>query len=275
MFKKAIICAGSAILAGTLIFGPVVANAAPVASPAATANVVVAAKKAVKAGVMLKANGKKTVTEKTIKVKPSYKKVGKSKIVSATLTVKQGSKTVARNKASVNLKPGTYKVTQTVKYKVASGKKWGKTKIATKAQSLKIGVVAWESYFAGYQAGQVDAINNYRKSKGLKALTFDLSLAEKAVNYGMMLDWETLDAYPAFNYWSGPALDGYKVKNDDWYAAGKAAGYRKIKGDEFYEGEYSEFLKNGLTRVGVGVYVYWRNDTTRIPFEYEAWLIAR
>lgn len=43
------------------------------------------------------------------------------KITSKVLTVKQGKKTIAKNKASVKLKAGTYKVTTKVNYKV--GKK--------------------------------------------------------------------------------------------------------------------------------------------------------
>ncbi len=274
MFKKAITLAGSAILAGSLVFGPVAASAAP-AVPAVTAGVSVVAKKTVKNSVTVKTIGSKTVTVNTVKVKPTYAKSGKSKIVSATLTVKQGSKNLAKNKTSANLKPGTYKVTQSVKYKLPSGKKWSKTKTATKTQTLKIGVVAWESYFAGYQAGEVKAINDYRKTKGLKSLPFNGDLSDIALDLGDASDFDALDAFPASLSWSGPALDGHKVKNNDWYAAGLTAGYKKIKGHAVYESTYRDFLKKNLSKLGVGVFVYWDNDRTKRPVEYEAWIIAR
>lgn len=60
---------------------------------------------------------------KKVTVKPSVKKAGKVKISSKLLTVKQGKKTIAKNKKSVKLKAGTYKVTTTVKYKVGTVKK--------------------------------------------------------------------------------------------------------------------------------------------------------
>lgn len=60
---------------------------------------------------------------KKVTIKPSVKKTGKVKISSKLLTVKQGSKTIAKNKKTVKLKAGTYKVTTTVKYKVGTVKK--------------------------------------------------------------------------------------------------------------------------------------------------------
>lgn len=272
MFKKAITLAGSVLLAGALIFGPAAANAAAPAA-AVTASVSVAAKKTVKNSVTVKTIGSKTVTVNTVKIKPTYAKSGKSKIVSATLTVRQGSKAIVKNKTSANLKPGTYKVTQTVKYKLPSGKKWSKTKTATKTQTLKVGVVAWESYFAGYQDGEVKAINDYRKTKGLKSLPFNGDLSDIALDLGDASDFDALDAFPASLSWAGPALDGYKVKNNDWYAAGLAAGYKKIKGHPGYEAAYQDFLKKNLSSLGVGVFVYW--DKIKRPVEFEAWIIGR
>ncbi|GAA1496072.1 hypothetical protein [Paeniglutamicibacter kerguelensis] len=274
MFKKAITLAGSAILAGALVFGPVAANAAP-AAPAVTAGVSVVAKKPVKNSVTVKAIGAKTVTVNTVRVKPAYAKSGKSKIVSATLTVRQGSKTLAKNRTAANLKPGTYKVTQTVKYKLPSGKQWSKTKTVTKTQSLKVGVVAWESYFAGYQDGEVKAINDYRKTKGLKSLYFSGFLSDNAFNLGDASDLDALDAFPASLSWAGPALDGYKVKDNDWYAAGRVAGYKKINGHPGYESAYQDFLKKNLSSLGVGVLVYWDSDKNKRPVEFEAWIIGR
>lgn len=52
-----------------------------------------------------------------VKVKPKYAVKGKAVADKATLTVKSGRKVVARNKKWVKLAPGTYSVTQTVKYR--------------------------------------------------------------------------------------------------------------------------------------------------------------
>lgn len=92
------------------------------------------------------ASGKKAV------VKPNVATSGKVKITSKKLTVKQGSKTVAKNKSSVSLKAGTYKITTTVKYKtyvVVGGKrKYSKTKITKLAQTLKITTKSYPSHAA-------------------------------------------------------------------------------------------------------------------------------
>lgn len=69
-----------------------------------------------------KIKSKKAKYGKKVTIKPSVKKSGKVKISSKLLTVKQGSKTLAKNKKSVKLKAGTYKVTTTVKYKVGTKK---------------------------------------------------------------------------------------------------------------------------------------------------------
>lgn len=274
MFKKAMAIVGSTILAGSLILGSgVAANATPTTIPSETTTASIAAKKVVKASVSIKTIGKKTVTAKTVTVKPSYKKAGKPKIVSAALTVTRGSKTLVKNKASASLKPGKYKVTQTVKYKLPAGKAWGKTKTAKKSQTLQVGVLAWKSYAAGYQAAEVKSINNYRKTKGLKALKFDVPLAEKAYSLLTKFDYEAALKYPALNTWAGPAIEGYKVKNNDWYAAGYASGSRKIKGN--YERQYRQFLNKKLTKVGVGVHITWDNNKTKRPEIYDAWILGR
>lgn len=175
MFKKALAIAGTALLAGALTLGPITAaTAAPVHAPAATAGVfAAAAKKAIKPSVTLKAIAKQTVVAKTVTVRPSYKKVGKTRIISARLTVKQGKKALTRAKSSAKLEPGTYKVTQSVKYQLASGKKWGKAKTATKTQTLTIGVLPWMSFGEGLRAGHIAKVNTYRKAKGLKPLVYN------------------------------------------------------------------------------------------------------
>lgn len=65
----------------------------------------------------------KPITTKTVPykksttIKPRVITSGKVKVSSKSLTVKMGRKTVAKNKASVKLKAGKYKVIQTVKYR--------------------------------------------------------------------------------------------------------------------------------------------------------------
>ncbi len=66
----------------------------------------------------IKKIGNKTVQgSKKATIKPVYKTAKKVKVTSALLTVKKGKKAVAKNKKSVALGVGTYKVTTTVKYK--------------------------------------------------------------------------------------------------------------------------------------------------------------
>ncbi|MBV1779013.1 hypothetical protein KRR55_07805 [Paeniglutamicibacter sp. ABSL32-1] len=110
--------------------GAAVAAAAPVAPAQAIA--VVAAKKAPAITINKIAN--KTVKgSNKATIKPSVKAARGVKVTSKVLTVKQGKKTVAKNKASVALKAGTYKVTTQVNYKV------GKKKLSTsKTQTLVI-----------------------------------------------------------------------------------------------------------------------------------------
>ncbi|RAX48636.1 hypothetical protein DQ353_13925 [Arthrobacter sp. AQ5-05] len=101
--------------------GAAVAAAAPVA-PAQGVISVVAAKKAPAVAI-----GK--IPTKTVKgsakatIKPLAKAAKGVKITSKVLTVKQGKKTVAKNKTSVKLKAGTYKVTTKVNYKLGKKKK--------------------------------------------------------------------------------------------------------------------------------------------------------
>ena len=91
--------------------------------------------------------------------------------------------------------------------------------------------MAWESYFAGYQDGEVKAINDYRKTKELKLLPFNGDLSAIALDLGAMLrDSTPWTRSPQVSRGRGLVLTGHKVKDNDWYAAGLAAGYKKIKG---------------------------------------------
>lgn len=121
------VAAGALVLSGTSA-----ATAQPQVAPAAQVSVV-AAKKAAPA-VTIKKIGNKTVSGKAkATIKPKYSKAKKVTIKSATLTVKKGKKTVAKNKTSVKLAAGTYKVTTTVKYKYK-----GKTSKVTKKETVKV-----------------------------------------------------------------------------------------------------------------------------------------
>ncbi len=110
--------------------GAAVAAAAPVA-PAQSASAV-AAKEAPAVTI-----GK--IPAKTVKgsakatIKPLAKAAKGVKITSKVLSVKQGKKTVAKNKASVKLKAGTYKVTTKVNYKIGK-----KTRAISKTQTLVV-----------------------------------------------------------------------------------------------------------------------------------------
>lgn len=154
---------------------PAVAAPAPVAVQSA-----VVAPTAVKASgkVTVKKLGNKTVAKgKKTTIKPSYKRSGKVKITSARLWVSKSGKSVAKNKASVSLGAGTYKVKQKVSYKLRSGKGWGKTRSTTLNQTLKVSVAAAKPTQA--QKNALRAARNYldflpfSKSGLIKQLRFD------------------------------------------------------------------------------------------------------
>ncbi|WP_345474065.1 hypothetical protein QMQ05_06775 [Glutamicibacter ectropisis] len=117
--------------AALILSGASVASAAPQPAAAPTISVA-AAKKTVPVTI-------KTIGTKTVKgnakatIKPSYSKVKNVQIKSALLKVTKGKKTVAKNKKSVKLAAGTYKVTTTVKYKYK-----GKTSSVSKTQTLQV-----------------------------------------------------------------------------------------------------------------------------------------
>lgn len=78
------------------------------------------------------ASGKKAT------VRPKVSSTGKTSVKSKVITVKKGKKTLVYKKKSAKLRAGTYKVTTTVKYRTKTGKKWSKTKVKSKTQTLKI-----------------------------------------------------------------------------------------------------------------------------------------
>lgn len=115
------------VLALSLVAGGSLVDAPPAAS-AAPGNSVTFSKIASKTAPY---KGKATI-------KPNVKKTGKVVISKKTLTVKQGSKTIAKNKTSVKLKAGTYKVTQKVTYRTYAVKT-----VTQKVKKVVVGVPAW------------------------------------------------------------------------------------------------------------------------------------
>ncbi|MBP2399368.1 sunset domain-containing protein [Glutamicibacter protophormiae] len=121
------------LASGALVFsGATTATAQPLT--AAPASVSVAAAKKASPAVSIKKIGNKTVSGSAkATIKPNYSKAKSAKVKAANLTVKKGSKTVAKNKASVKLSAGTYKVTTSVKYQYK-----GKTSTVKKTETLKV-----------------------------------------------------------------------------------------------------------------------------------------
>lgn len=71
-------------------------------------------------------------------VRPSYARGKSVRVLTARLTVKAGKRTVAKNRSSVRLKAGTYRVSTTVRYRVGRGK----IHAVKKTQTLRVGRVA-------------------------------------------------------------------------------------------------------------------------------------
>jgi hypothetical protein len=95
-----------------------------------------------KVDVHYKGAGASVYSGKTYKLTPaSYKKTGVPAVTSTNVSVMQGSKKIATNVKSVNLKPGTYKMTTRVNYKYNVGKKVVK-KTAVRTQNFKVSVKA-------------------------------------------------------------------------------------------------------------------------------------
>lgn len=164
--------AGIAIVL-SLTAGALPANAAPVNAPVSS-SVAVVAKKAAKPSVSIGKISTKTVAKgKKATIKPVLVKKGTTKIVSAKLSVTKGKKTVAKNKSSVSLGAGSYRVKTTVKYKLKHGKKWTGTWSQSSTQSLSVETAATGPK-VNTTAGKKEVlrlINAKRKANGLKPLT--------------------------------------------------------------------------------------------------------
>ncbi|MFK0085461.1 hypothetical protein [Glutamicibacter sp. NPDC090743] len=251
----------------SLGFSGIAASSA--AQPAAVATVATqpAAKKVVKSTLTVNKIGTKTVTENTVKVAPSFKRTGTVKVSSAKLTVTQGKKTLHKSKPSVNLKPGKYKVTQSVSYKTKTNGKWSKAKVAKKTQDLTVKVIAWQSYGKGLQKGAIDGINKYRKSVKLKPLVFDKKLSETTLAKFKRGDLRWLTAQKSWYETSGPAKS--KAKNNDWHAAGYKDGLANTKTKYMLE----TFKNKKTTKIGVTTWVWY--DNKKNPNVAEIWAIAK
>lgn len=94
----------SIIVGGVLVAG--LTAAAPSTATAATDKVTIG-----------KISGKKVKHNARASIRPKVTKTGHVAFESQKLTVKKGSATIARNRTSVRLKAGTYKVTTTVRYR--------------------------------------------------------------------------------------------------------------------------------------------------------------
>ncbi|WP_418276204.1 hypothetical protein ACNHYB_15260 [Isoptericola jiangsuensis] len=134
----AAIAIGALLSGGTVAVTATTASAAP--ASAAPASAVVAAKAAVPKVTITKIATRKAPYGKKATVKPHVTTSGPVSVSSKTVTVKKSGKTVAKNRKSVKLRPGTYRVTSKVKYKTSTTttKSWSKTKTKTRTQTLVV-----------------------------------------------------------------------------------------------------------------------------------------
>lgn len=143
--------AALSLLAGSV--APAAQAAAPAAaSPVATAAVVqpaahvVTAKKKVVPVTVKKIANKKVKGSAKATVRPSYSRLKGARIASARLTVAHGKRYVAKNRTSVKLAAGTYRVTTTVRYRYTG---WKAVHSAKRTQTLKVTKVAAKSWVWG------------------------------------------------------------------------------------------------------------------------------
>ncbi len=71
-------------------------------------------------------------------VKPRVVARGKVKVRSVRMSVRRSSSWVARNRKSVRLPAGTYRVATTVKYRARSAGGWGRVRTASRTQTLQV-----------------------------------------------------------------------------------------------------------------------------------------
>ncbi|GMA25134.1 hypothetical protein GCM10025864_28930 [Luteimicrobium album] len=145
----------TALVGGLLVSGSAVVATTAQAAPVRT--VAVSAAKTTPTKVTIKKIATKTApyAGKTT-IKPRVMASGKVSVKSKTLTVKHGKKTVAKNKKSVKLAAGTYKVTTKATYKTYKVKTT--TKTVTKK---KVGVAFGTDVTVTCTASKVDLDGGY------------------------------------------------------------------------------------------------------------------
>lgn len=118
------------------------------------------------------ANSKAPSATAVRNVRPVYKVSPGGKAISARMKVVQGSKLITSSATNVNLKPGTYTLTSSVRYSyVRSGKTLFNT--ATKTQPLTISYTrppAVTQPAVTFEQGVINAFNGYRAKAGLPPL---------------------------------------------------------------------------------------------------------
>lgn len=129
----ALLLTAALVSAGSLV-GASSARAVPTSAVSSAASKAAAPKSGVTFG---KVTDKSAPAKGKVTVKPNVKKSGKVSVSASTLTVTKGGKTVAKNKTSVKLGVGTYKVTQKVTYRTYTTKT-----TTTKVKKRVVGVAA-------------------------------------------------------------------------------------------------------------------------------------
>lgn len=194
--------ASLALAAGTLV-----AATPAMAAPTTTArNAAVAAPAPAAAAsgsvTISKIKGKKAPYNRTVTIKPQVRKSGKVVIAKKTLTVKRGSKTVAKNKTSVKLKAGTYRVTQKVTYRTFTNKVTSR-----KVERKVVGVEAYDDVNVTCVASGVEV--EYLDSESDEPWGADVTLECTSPRFDGPLTFDAYLYYDDEEWW------GYS--NDDHY----------------------------------------------------------
>lgn len=114
----------------------------------------------------------------TKNVRPSYVVGAGAKAISARLKVVQGSKVITESATNVNLKPGTYTVTSTIRYSYVQAGKTAEAAVQ-KTQPLTISYTrppAVTQPASTFEQGVINAFNVYRAKAGMPALKTNSSL---------------------------------------------------------------------------------------------------
>jgi len=197
--------ASLALAAGTLVAAaPAIAAPAPVAPTSAAAAPAPAA--AASGSVTIsKIKGKKAPYNRTVTIKPQVRKSGKVVIAKKTLTVKKGSKTVVKNKTSVKLKAGTYRVTQKVTYRTFTDKV-----TSTKVKKKVVGVEAYEDVDVTCVASGVTV--EYLDPESVEPWGADLSLSCTSPRFDGPLTFDAYLYYDDYEWW------GYSNDDRFWFS---------------------------------------------------------